>query len=537
MSEFSLTLLEAKHESLGEPWQYKDLSPSGKYLLIGILTIMGVSSLACFLGAPDFNPSLVVDDDSDDNQAQAPTEKPAPTPILTPVANIDIEEMSIYRPVNTKLIEGGNLNFLDDEPVSYEAMRSDFEHATVWWYEANGDRLVPHSGVGGDSNLTMLAGFEVQDGDEVVGRIGVVSKGIEVSEMGYVSELAPGVWVNLINPDLLAGDDGVMPSDLGIVGESETWGYYGPNGSFVEVLKSEIVDGKPTGKMLHCRNLSPTQSECVVMQVEIPYLDDGDGVSKIAALKLIEPKLMDKLEGIETAATDMGLDLTNLEHIPHAETGEIGTDIGNGIFLLDADTVLVQVVDGDGTDWIEVDRDKVVVEDGKVVGLDGYELDEEKGWVEAVSEVMQQSTALLDQYGIDPETYILTETDGVVVGTDSETGAEILRDGRLEIGFAVEIAAKSCEPTNFSPLANNPAVTKEDGNGLAYYTFDTVTRSGGELQYTDPYFNILIDRDLQCWGASEGQHFYYRDKNGVSHEIPLIGLTKNEIIQYVFSRE
>ncbi len=59
--------------------------------------------------------------------------------------------------------------------------------------------------------------------------------------------------------------------------------------------------------------------------------------------------------------------------------------------------------------------------------------------------------ALFDKYGVDPDTYTLAEVDGVIVGTDNETGTEIFRDGRFEIGFVIEIAKKDCEPTNFEP--------------------------------------------------------------------------------------
>ena len=66
-----------------------------------------------------------------------------------------------------------------------------------------------------------------------------------------------------------------------------------------------------------------------------------------------------------------------------------------------------------------------------------------------ISEAESTAIALFDKYGVDPDTYTLAEVDGVIVATDKETGKEIFRDGRFEISYAVELAKKDCEPTEF----------------------------------------------------------------------------------------
>jgi hypothetical protein len=251
------------------------------------------------------------------------------------------------------------------------------------------------------------------------------------------------------------------------------------------------------------------------------------------------PTLHPQFIELQNRIADSGENLTLL---PNGQIEENGIAIPN--LQVDQNGEISILVEGEN---IIVDLTDVTFENGLII--EGYTLNENGEWVEAVLTPEQMVMEIFEQNGVDVERFnnetvtVNPSEDGKGFSvTYKETGKVLMEnDGtqtKFEIGFVTdEIAAKSCEPTHYRPNANNPAVMEEDGMSLGYYTFDTVTRSGGELQSTDPYFNILINRDLRCWGASEGRHFYYRDKDGVSHEIPLIGLTRKEVIRFMFSRE
>ena len=72
-----------------------------------------------------------------------------------------------------------------------------------------------------------------------------------------------------------------------------------------------------------------------------------------------------------------------------------------------------------------------------------YTFDKESGkWGVGISEAESAAIALFDKYGVAPDTYILTDVDGIMVGTDKETGVEIFRDGRFDISYAVKLAKR-----------------------------------------------------------------------------------------------
>ncbi len=143
--------------------------------------------------------------------------------------------------------------------------------------------------------------------------------------------------------------------------------------------------------------------------------------------------------------------------------------------------------------------------------------------------------ALFDKYNVDPATYTLAEVDGVIVGTDNETGTEIFRDGRFEISYAVDLAKKDCEPTDFEPDKwgfqrdgeNSPGMYLDrllndllDGTADSphYYT-----------SFDSPMWDYLIDREKQCWGLVGSDHLFYRDETGLAQYITTIHLTQDEI--------
>lgn len=147
--------------------------------------------------------------------------------------------------------------------------------------------------------------------------------------------------------------------------------------------------------------------------------------------------------------------------------------------------------------------------------------------------------ALFDKYNVDPATYTLAEVNGVIVGTDNETGTEIFRDGRFEIGFAVELAKKDCEPTDFEPNQYGLLQDKDLDSFGEYFakllgdTNDNNFSLSDNMRFSD----VLVDRAKQCWAITNGDAFLYRVETDRVSVIPIIHLTKDEVIEFSFGRE
>ncbi len=153
------------------------------------------------------------------------------------------------------------------------------------------------------------------------------------------------------------------------------------------------------------------------------------------------------------------------------------------------------------------------------------------GWAET------PTIALFNKYGIDPDTYTLAEVDGVMVGTDNETGAEIFRDGRFEIGYAVELAKKDCEPTNFAPDEWG-FVQEKYFDSLTDYVFTILDDLNFWPSNDDwNFIHVLIDKEKQCWAIADGDNLFYRNESGLAHAVSTIHLTIDEVIAFSFGRE
>lgn len=171
-------------------------------------------------------------------------------------------------------------------------------------------------------------------------------------------------------------------------------------------------------------------------------------------------------------------------------------------------------------------------------GADGQEIETQtvdtKDWVPTAE---LEATALFNEYGVDPNTYTLAEVGGVMVGTDNETGKEIFRDGRFELGYAVELAKKDCEPTNFAPQEGGGLVKQEHSEALSNYESTMIN---------DPDYNppgdtfyvvyVLVDREKQCWGFGDGDSLVYRNLTGSLQIVPTIHLTEDEVFTFIFNR-
>ena len=65
-----------------------------------------------------------------------------------------------------------------------------------------------------------------------------------------------------------------------------------------------------------------------------------------------------------------------------------------------------------------------------------------------MSSLEQSVIGLLDEMKVN---YTKTNENGVITLVNNETGKDIMRNGRVEISIAVELAKKDCEPTDIEP--------------------------------------------------------------------------------------
>lgn len=177
-----------------------------------------------------------------------------------------------------------------------------------------------------------------------------------------------------------------------------------------------------------------------------------------------------------------------------------------------------------GGEQIELKPADVSFDNDKGVAVNGYMLGENGMWA-----VESPTIALLNKYEIDPSTYTLREVDGVMVGTDNETGKEIFRDGRFEIGYAVELAKKDCEPTDFDfVLDNSKSPIMKDRVGGQKYIENLLM----EVEYRPEanellFYELLVDIDKKCWAFvdTEANSLLYRKKTRSISIIPMIPTT------------
>ena len=167
-----------------------------------------------------------------------------------------------------------------------------------------------------------------------------------------------------------------------------------------------------------------------------------------------------------------------------------------------------------------------------------YTFDKESGkWGVCITEAESAAIALFDKYGVAPDTYILTDVDGIMVGTDKETGVEIFRDGRFDISYAVKLAKKDCEPTDFKPDKWGFMQSK-DKESLGIY-LETLFDDSNYLISDDAWLWMYwgsIDRTRQCWGLFGSDAIVYRDETGLAQDIPIIHLTEDEVDEFTSNR-
>jgi len=204
----------------------------------------------------------------------------------------------------------------------------------------------------------------------------------------------------------------------------------------------------------------------------------------------------------------------------------------------------------DGSE-VTLEPSQVRLDDEAGFSAEGYKLDENGEWVVAVN-AEQAAIDILDQYGVDPASYTMSEVDGVVSVVDNKTGAVLMESSEHGIAYSLEfavdtIAKASCEPTDIVPNRDNGLASVNNHSGKFSHYFNSLTNESGVPGWTgitQQYF--LIDRARQCWGRfyqtnyefpQQDKVMIYRDGEGVVHTIPLLdSITWDEIYGFTGDR-
>ncbi len=174
--------------------------------------------------------------------------------------------------------------------------------------------------------------------------------------------------------------------------------------------------------------------------------------------------------------------------------------------------------------------------------IDGYELDDNGEWVEAISPAMQKAEEYMTQYRVDPESVTInTGEDGAVEVVDNETGKVLIRTteytSKFDLGFAVDtIAPASCDPTNFEPRPNDRQLRGEDLVAMVEgYTYKMMEELGISLNTKLRSF-ILIDREKWCWAVEFDKFLLYRDGERVAQKIPLLPVSQEDRVEILLGK-
>ena len=153
-----------------------------------------------------------------------------------------------------------------------------------------------------------------------------------------------------------------------------------------------------------------------------------------------------------------------------------------------------------------------------------------------MSSLEQSVIGLLDEMKVN---YTKTNENGVITLVNNETGKDIMRNGRVEISIAVELAKKDCKPTELVPDFYGFMQEKDYDSFNEYLDklFDDI--SDKDYRFFDNnaiLYDILVDRDKQCWGVVNGDALLYRDETGMAQVIQTIHFTIDELDAYFLNR-
>lgn len=396
------------------------------------------------------------------------------------------------------------------------AQTADFYADTVYWYDLENKMRVRES-EGADSPFAVIAGFEISnpaDGTSV--RRALVSASL--TDFAMATEISPDKWV--VETPLYPG---VLVNMEGAEGQWELRGYFGTDGQPIAGDAYRVDrDGNYTGEVMFCNY---RQLACTPVETVGANGDSGQGDYAAALLPGFGAKQQQLLDTLNA----LGVDYSGWNYSEKTETGEFGVYLDKNAMLTLDGAVKLTLPDGS---VVSLPKNAIHYEDG-AFAFDGYELDESGAWVEAESEAMQTATALVEQYGLDPESVTITEEGGAVSVTDNETGKVLIRtlgyQSMFELGFAVDTIAKnSCDPTDFKPNSTG-LMLAESVPAASEYMMKLLVDADYQLVSGLKVYHVLIDRENKCWGFVIKNNFFYRDHDKVAHKLSLIALTADEI--------
>ena len=206
-------------------------------------------------------------------------------------------------------------------------------------------------------------------------------------------------------------------------------------------------------------------------------------------------------------------------------------------------------VDKTGVMTVMVGDEPIPVESGSIkftsdgVEIDGYELNEDGEWAEAMSKAEQAARDILDTYNLTTDEYTITEIgEDTFSVTSNKTGKEILQSDKYGIRYGLEfgldtIAKSSCDSRmDFVPSSDGRMLASNTGVDTYFNAlFRDLTH---RVNLAGKFWHVLIDRDRRCWGGvvNNGNSLIYRDGDKEAVVLRLIKLSEEEIIGIVFGR-
>ena len=272
------------------------------------------------------------------------------------------------------------------------------------------------------------------------------------------------------------------------------------------------------------------------------------------ATPTFSPEQAQQMKAVNEMIKGWGMEASEWNYSYNTETGELGVYLAKNAFLGLRGEVKLTLADGSVVDLKSSD---VSFDGGDTLNLNGYKLDENGEWVEAVEPILateagQAATALFGVMDIDPSTYTLKEVNGVIVGTDNETSKEVFRDGKFDLRYAVE-NAKDLKPTDYKPeLESYVGIPNTETHKMLmeYFVpfFKTMRTEFVKRTGSDPFDDkksgmspLMLDPDILAWGMvmyedkkndSAPEYLVYEENDGDINIIPIKHVSRTEILEF-----
>ena len=128
-----------------------------------------------------------------------------------------------------------------------------------------------------------------------------------------------------------------------------------------------------------------------------------------------------------------------------------------------------------------------------------------------------------ENLGVTPDQYTITKDEnGKFKVFKTGTKTEIYSNEKFNYDFIFSIARQTCELTGVKPLPGTHRPANEDINFISKYLDDLLGRDLIEIRETSLIYSI--DNTEYCWVVANDSFFYFRDKDGLTHRVPVFDL-------------